>query len=60
MTDGPGPPEDSPGLIQPWIAQLRKITEELTGMTGSVSLFSPGPYPRCRTCRGPALSPRRS
>jgi hypothetical protein len=34
MTDGPGPPEDSPGLIQPWIAQLRKITEELAGMTG--------------------------
>ena len=41
MTDEKGTPEDSPGLIQPWLAQLRKITEELAGMTGlSESLFA--------------------
>jgi hypothetical protein len=41
MTDEQGTSEDSPGFIQPWIAQLRKITEELAGMTGlSESLFS--------------------
>lgn len=41
MTDGPGTPEDSRGLIQPWLAQLRKITEELAGMTGlSESVFA--------------------
>ena len=34
MTDEQGASEGSPGLIQPWIAQLRKITEELAGMTG--------------------------
>ena len=34
MTDEQGTPEGSPGFIQPWIAQLRKITEELAGMTG--------------------------
>lgn len=34
MTDEQGAAEGSPGLIQPWIAQLRKITEELAGMTG--------------------------
>jgi len=41
MTDEQGTPEGSPGFIQPWITQLRKITEELAGMTGlSESLFS--------------------
>jgi len=41
MTDDQGTSEGSPGFIQPWIAQLRKITEELAGMTGlSESLFS--------------------
>jgi uncharacterized coiled-coil protein SlyX len=41
MTDEKSTPEDSPGLIQPWLAQLRKITEELAGMTGlSESLFA--------------------
>jgi hypothetical protein len=34
MTDEQGTSEGSHGLIQPWIAQLRKITEELAGMTG--------------------------
>src|SRR5215471_19764044 len=34
MTDEQGASEGSPGFIQPWIAQLRKITEELAGMTG--------------------------
>jgi fructoselysine-6-P-deglycase FrlB-like protein len=34
MTDKQGTPEGSPGFIQPWIAQLQKITEELAGMTG--------------------------
>jgi hypothetical protein len=33
MTDEQGTSEGSHGLIQPWIAQLRKITEELAGMT---------------------------
>jgi hypothetical protein len=42
MTDEQGAPEGSPGFIQPWIAQLRKITEELAGMTGlSESVFAP-------------------
>jgi hypothetical protein len=41
MTDEQGTSEGSPGFIQPWVAQLRKITEELAGMTGlSESLFS--------------------
>jgi hypothetical protein len=41
MTDEQGPSEGSPGFIQPWIAQLRKITEELAGMTGlSESVFA--------------------
>ena len=41
MTDEQGTPEGSHGLIQPWIAQLRKITEELAGMTGlSESVFA--------------------
>ena len=41
MTDEKGTPENPPGLIQPWLAQLRKITEELAGMTGlSESLFA--------------------
>ena len=41
MTDDQGISGGSPGFIQPWIAQLRKITEELAGMTGlSESLFS--------------------
>ena len=34
MTDEQGASEGSPGLIQPWIAQLRRITEELAGATG--------------------------
>ena len=34
MTDEQRTPEGSPGFIQPWIAQLQKITEELAGMTG--------------------------
>ena len=42
MTDEQGASEGSPGFIQPWIAQLRKITEELAGMTGlTESLFAP-------------------
>jgi hypothetical protein len=42
MTNEQGTSEGSPGLIQPWIAQLRKITEEMAGMTGlSESLFAP-------------------
>ena len=41
MTDEQGTSEGSPGFIQPWMAQLRKITEELAGMTGlSESLFA--------------------
>ena len=41
MTDEKGTPEASPGLIQPWLAQLRKITEELARMTGlSESVFA--------------------
>ena len=41
MTDEQGASEGSPGFIQPWIAQLRKITEELAGMTGlSESVFA--------------------
>ena len=41
MADEQGTSEGSPGFIQPWIAQLRKITEELAGMTGlSESLLS--------------------
>jgi hypothetical protein len=34
MTDEQGTSEGLPGFIQPWIAQLQKITEELAGMTG--------------------------
>ena len=42
MTDEQGTSEGSPGFIQPWIAQLRKITQELAGMTGlSESVFAP-------------------
>lgn len=41
MTDEQGTSEGFPGLIQPWIARLRRITEELAGMTGlSESLFT--------------------
>ena len=41
MTDEQGTPEGSPGFVQPWIAQLRKITEELAGMTRlSESVFA--------------------
>ena len=41
MTDDQGISGGSPGFIQPWIAQLRKITEELAGMTGlSESVFA--------------------
>ena len=45
MTDEQGAPEGSPGLIQPWIAQLRRITEELAGMTGLGEPFSARPVP---------------
>jgi hypothetical protein len=34
MTDEQGTSEGFPGLIQPWTARLRRITEELAGMTG--------------------------
>jgi hypothetical protein len=34
MTDEQGRFEGSFGLIQPWITRLRRITEELAGMTG--------------------------
>jgi hypothetical protein len=34
MTDEQGTSEGLPGFIQPWTAQLRRITEELAGMTG--------------------------
>jgi len=41
MTDEQDTSEGFPGPIQPWIAQLRRITEELAGMTGlSESLFT--------------------
>ena len=41
MTDEQGTSEGFPGLIQPWIARLRGITEELAGMTGlSETLFA--------------------
>jgi uncharacterized coiled-coil protein SlyX len=41
MTDEHSTPGGFPGLIQPWTARLRKITEELAGMTGlSESLFA--------------------
>lgn len=41
MTDEQGTSEGFPGLIQPWIARLRRITEELAGMTRlSESLFT--------------------
>jgi hypothetical protein len=39
MTDEHGTSEGLPGLIQPWIAQLRRITEELAGMTGLSETF---------------------
>jgi hypothetical protein len=45
MTDERGAPEGSAGLIQPWIAQLRKITEELAGMTGLGGPASARPAP---------------
>jgi hypothetical protein len=42
MTDEQGASEGFPGLIQPWIARLRTITEELAGMTRlSETLFAP-------------------
>ena len=42
MTDEQGTSAGFPGLIQPWIARLRRITEELAGMTGlSKTLFAP-------------------
>jgi len=34
MTDEQGTSGGFPGPIQPWIARLRMITEELAGMTG--------------------------
>ena len=34
MTDEQGTSEGFPGLIQPWMGRLRRITEELAGMTG--------------------------
>ena len=41
MTDEQGASEGFPGLIQPWTARLRRITEELAGMTGlSETLFA--------------------
>jgi uncharacterized coiled-coil protein SlyX len=41
MTDEHSTPGGFPGLIQPWTARLRQITEELAGMTGlSESLFA--------------------
>lgn len=41
MTEEQGTSAGSPGLLQPWMAQLRKITEELAGMTGlSESVFA--------------------
>ena len=41
MTDEQGTSEGFPGFVQPWIAQLRKITEELAGMTRlSESVFA--------------------
>jgi uncharacterized coiled-coil protein SlyX len=41
MSDEQGTSGSTPGFIQPWIAQLRKITEELAGMTGlSESVFA--------------------
>jgi hypothetical protein len=41
MTDEQATPEGFPGPIQPWIARLRRITEELAGMTElSESLFT--------------------
>jgi uncharacterized coiled-coil protein SlyX len=41
MTDEQGASEGSPGFVQPWIAQLRRITEELAGMTRlSESVFA--------------------
>jgi hypothetical protein len=41
VTDEQGTSEGFPGPIQPWIARLRRITEELAGMTGlSESLFT--------------------
>ena len=41
MTDEQGTSEGFPGPIQPWIVRLRRITEELAGMTRlSESLFT--------------------
>jgi hypothetical protein len=41
MNDEQSTPGGFPGLIQPWTARLRKITEELAGMTElSESLFA--------------------
>jgi hypothetical protein len=41
MTDEQSTSGGFPGLIQPWTAQLRRITEELAGMTGlSETLFA--------------------
>ena len=41
MTDEQGTSEGFPSPIQPWIVRLRRITEELAGMTRlSESLFT--------------------
>ena len=41
MSDEQGTSEGFPGLVQPWITRLRRITEELAGMTGlSETLFA--------------------
>ncbi len=45
MTDEQGTAEGSPGLIQPWIARLRRITEELAGMTGLSESLLARPVP---------------
>jgi hypothetical protein len=67
MTDEQGTSEGFPGLIQPWITRLRKITEELVGMTGlSETLFALSIpalqglplFPRRSRTRSPAPSPR--
>ena len=59
MTDEENVPDGFASLFQPWIVQLRTITEGLAGMTGlSESILAPVPSLQGR--RSPAPFPRRS
>ena len=45
MTDEESIPDGFAGLFQPWIVQLRTITEGLAGMTGLSESLLPQPVP---------------